>query len=118
MDWRLEDQIADCDLENIIRQFRVDCGRLAQHDSAVTDFPVPLGVTLRGVGFGARMWSMVGMGLRHSRIDQYQSAIKSGQLLMMIDVPRDRVEEIEGLATGHHPAAELEGTDPNIPIFP
>ena len=97
---------------------RVDCGRLAQHDSAVTDFSVPLGVTLRGVGFGAWMWSMFGVGLRHSRIDQYQSAIKSGQLLMMIDVPRDRVEEIEGLATGHHPAAELEGTDPNIPIFP
>ncbi len=77
-----------------------------------------LGLTLRGVGFGAWMWSMVGVGLRHSRIDQYQSAIKSGQLLMMIDVPRDQVEEIEGLATGHHPAAELEGTDPNIPTFP
>ena len=77
-----------------------------------------LGLTLFGAGFGAWMSSMVGVSLPNSRIEQYQSAIESGQLLMMIDVPRDRVEEIEGLVTGHHPEAELEGIDPNIPIFP
>lgn len=30
-----------------------------------------------------------------------------GQLLMMIDVTRDRVKEIEGVVTGSHPEAAL-----------
>lgn len=77
-----------------------------------------LGLTAFGAGFGAWMSSMVGVGLPNSRIERYQSAIESGQLLLMIDLHRDRVEEIEQLVTRHHPEAELEGVDPNVPIFP
>ncbi|WP_291010672.1 DUF1269 domain-containing protein [Hydrogenophaga sp.] len=77
-----------------------------------------LGMTLFGAGFGAWMSGMVGVGMPNSHIEQYQAAIESGELLMMIDVPRDRVEAIESLVTGHHPEVELEGVDPNIPIFP
>jgi len=40
------------------------------------------------------------------------------ELLMMIDVPRDRVEEIEEIVKRHHPEAGLEGVEPNIPEFP
>ena len=61
---------------------------------------------------------MVGVGLPNSRIEQYQQAIEAGQLLPMVDVHRDRVEEVEALVMRHHPEAELEGVDPNIPIFP
>ncbi len=77
-----------------------------------------LGLTLFGAGFGAWMSSMVGVGLPNSRIDKYQKAIEAGQLLLMIDVPRAKVEQIEALVNRHHPEAELEGVDPNIPIFP
>ncbi|MBE0546746.1 MAG: DUF1269 domain-containing protein, partial [Rubrivivax sp.] len=77
-----------------------------------------LGLTLFGAGFGAWMASMVGVGLPSSRLQKFESAIEAGQLLMMIDVPRARVQEIEALVTRHHPDAELEGIDPNIPIFP
>ena len=77
-----------------------------------------LGLTAFSAGFGAWMSSMVGVGLPNSRIEQYQQAIESGQLLLMVDVHRDRVDEIEALVTRHHPQAELEGVDPNIPIFP
>jgi uncharacterized membrane protein len=77
-----------------------------------------LGLTAFGAGIGAWMSSMVGVGLPNSRIEQYQEAIESGQLLLMIDVHRDRVQEIEALVTRHHPEAELEGVDPNIPLFP
>jgi uncharacterized membrane protein len=77
-----------------------------------------LGLTLFGAGFGAWMSSMVGVGLPNSRIEQYQQAIEAGQLLMMVDVPRAQVEAVEALVTRHHPEAELEGIDPNIPIFP
>jgi hypothetical protein len=77
-----------------------------------------LGLTAFGAGFGAWMSSMVGVGLPNSRIEQYQQAIEAGGLLLMVDVHRDRVEEVEALVMRHHPEAELEGVDPNIPIFP
>lgn len=77
-----------------------------------------LGLTLFGTGFGAWMASMVGIGLPSSRITRFEKAIEDGQLLMMIDVPRERVEEAEALVLRHHPEAALEGVDPNIPLFP
>jgi hypothetical protein len=77
-----------------------------------------LGLTLFGAGFGAWMASMVGVGLPSSRIEKFETAIARGELLMMIDVPRARVEAIEALVKRHHPESELEGIDPNIPIFP
>jgi hypothetical protein len=77
-----------------------------------------LGLTLFGAGFGAWMSGMVGIGLPSSRIEKFETAIARGDLLMMIDVPRARVEEIETLVKRYHPESELEGIDPNIPIFP
>ena len=77
-----------------------------------------LGMTVFGAGFGAWMSSMVGAGLPNSRIEKFERAIAEGQLLMMIDVSSLRVQEIEALVTRHHAEAELEGVDPDIPIFP
>lgn len=77
-----------------------------------------LGLTLFGAGFGAWMSGMVGIGLPSSRIEKFETAITRGELLMLIDVPRARVEEIEAMVKRHHPESELEGIDPNIPIFP
>lgn len=77
-----------------------------------------VGLTLFGAGFGVWMSGMIGIGLPSSRIERYEHAVAAGQLLLMIDVPRVRVAEIEALVARHHPDAELEGVDPNIPIFP
>ncbi len=77
-----------------------------------------LGLTAFGAGFGAWMSSMVGIGLPSGRLKPFEDAIARGELLMMIDVPRDRVEEIEAVVRRHHPEAELEGVEPNQPIFP
>lgn len=77
-----------------------------------------LGLTAFGAGFGAWMAGMVSAGLPNSHIARYQSAIDACQLLLMVDVPRDRVAEIESRVARHHPRAELEGIDPDIPVFP
>lgn len=37
---------------------------------------------------------------------------------MLIDVPRDRVAEIEALVKRLHPEADLEGLEPTVPEFP
>jgi hypothetical protein len=77
-----------------------------------------LGMTVLGAGFGAWMSSMIGVSLPNSHIERYETAIADGQLLMMIDVPRGRVDEIEELVARHHPEVKVEGVDPNVPLFP
>ena len=77
-----------------------------------------LGLTLFGAGFGAWMSAMVGIGLPSGRLQRFEAAIDAGQLLLMIDVARDRVQATEALVRRHHPEAELEGTEPNMPLFP
>jgi hypothetical protein len=77
-----------------------------------------LGLTAFGAGFGAWMASMVGIGLPSGRLQKFESAIQSGQLLMMIDVPRARIQEIEAVVRRHHPEAQLEGLEPDMPVFP
>jgi hypothetical protein len=77
-----------------------------------------IAMTLAGAGFGAWMAAMVGVDLPNSRLKKFEEAIEKGELLMMVDVPRDRVEEIEELVRSHHPEAEIGGADPTIPAFP
>jgi hypothetical protein len=73
---------------------------------------------LGGAGFGAWVSSMIGIGIPNSRLERFEQAIAEGHLLMMVDVPKTRVEEFEELIHGHHPEAEIEGTEPTIPAFP
>jgi hypothetical protein len=70
-------------------------------------------ITLAGAGVGGLMSSMVGSSIGNRRIEQFQEAMEKGEFLLMIDVPRDRVEEIETIIKKHHPEAECEGTDPH-----
>ena len=61
---------------------------------------------------------MIGISVPSSRLTDFEEAIKAGSLLMMVDVPKTRVEEITALIKQHHPEAEVEGTEPVIPAFP
>jgi hypothetical protein len=69
-------------------------------------------------GFGAWTATMIGVDVPNTRLKRFEKAIENGELLMMVDVPKDRVEEIEELVKSHHPEADVEGTDPTIPAFP
>lgn len=77
-----------------------------------------LAISLAGAGVGALMSSMVGSSIGDRRIAKFQEALEKGEFLMMVDVPRGRVEEIEQLVKKHHPQAVCEGTEPTIPPFP
>lgn len=77
-----------------------------------------LGTSLAGAGVGALMSSMAGSSIGSRRIKQFEEAIEKGEFLFMIDVPGDRIEEIEGLIKKQHPDAECGGTEPEIPAFP
>jgi hypothetical protein len=77
-----------------------------------------LGIPLAGAGVGGWMSSMVGSSIGDRRIRQFEEAMEQGEFLVMVDVPRRRVEEIEQIVKKHHPEAECEGTEPTIPPFP
>lgn len=71
-----------------------------------------------GAGVGSFMGSMIALEIPNSRHKDFQQAIERGEFLMLIDVPKERVIEIENLVLALHPNAELEKVEAralNIP---
>lgn len=79
---------------------------------------VLLATALAGAGVGAWAGGLIGVSTASSRIKQFEVAIEAGQLLVLADVPKGRVEEIEARIKAHLPTVEIEGTEPIIPAFP
>ena len=77
-----------------------------------------LGIGLAGAGLGAWASGMIGISAPSSRLSDFETAIKEGSLLMMVDVPKKQVEEVTEMVKKHHPEANIEGTEPVIPAFP
>lgn len=71
-----------------------------------------------GGGFGAWASSLIGISTPSNRLKRFKPAIDGGQLLLMVDVPRSRVAEIEARLEALHPEAHFEGQEPNVPAFP
>jgi hypothetical protein len=79
---------------------------------------VLLAAALSGAGVGAWLGGMVGMNVGNTRLKQFEQAIEAGRVLVLADVPRDRVEQIEERVRQHLPQVEIGGTEPTIPAFP
>lgn len=75
---------------------------------------VLLATGLAGVGIGAYLGGMVGLNVENTRHKAFHDAIERGELLVIVDVPRGRVEEITERIRKAHPQAEPEGTDPRV----
>jgi hypothetical protein len=71
-----------------------------------------------GALFGAWTSSMIGASVPSERLKRFRPQIDAGQILLMVDVPRGRVEEIEARLQQLHPEAALKGMEPDIPAFP
>ena len=61
---------------------------------------------------------IIGTSVPNSRLKGFEEAIEKGQLLMVVDVPKDRVDEIEELVHKHHSEADVRGVEPTTPPFP
>lgn len=82
--------------------------------------PALIVIGLAGVGAVLGTWSssMIGSSTPSRRLRRFEGAIAAGQYLLMVDVPRGRVTEIEELLQRTHPEAHFEGLEPNVPAFP
>jgi hypothetical protein len=73
---------------------------------------------LGGALFGAWASSIIASSAPNSRLRMFSADFESGRILMMVDVPRSRVEEIRELVARRHPTASAHGIEPAIPAFP
>ncbi len=74
--------------------------------------------TLGGMAFGAWTSTLIGLSTPNTALKEYEADIQAGKILLMVDVPSSRVDEIEALLARHHPEAVGKGVDPSIPAFP
>lgn len=84
--------------------------------------PVPLGAVLvgalAGAGLGAWISSMVGLQVPNSRLKAFEQELAQGRILLMLDVPAARYEELRGVIARTHPEAMDGGTEATVPAFP
>ena len=77
-----------------------------------------LASSVAGAGIGAWVGGMIGLNVGNTRLRRFEEAIDQGELLLMVDVPLARVDDISERIRQHHPTAQVEGTEPTIPAFP
>jgi len=77
-----------------------------------------LGATILGALFGVWVSSMVGSAIPNTRLQPYQAMIAGGNILVMVDVPEHRTEEIKSVIGERHPECVHCGLEPHIPAFP
>ena len=73
---------------------------------------------LLGALFGAWASSMAATAVPNSRLKAFHPQIEQGKVLMMVDVPMRRAQEISELVARRHPEAVPGGFEPTIPAFP
>ena len=94
---------------------------VAVHYPIVGDEPqwgIAAALAIAGALFGVWTSTMIGVSTPSKRLARFTPEIEKGKILMMLDVPMWRVEEIEARLQKLHPEAHLEGTEPDIPAFP
>ncbi|NOY67054.1 MAG: DUF1269 domain-containing protein [Gammaproteobacteria bacterium] len=77
-----------------------------------------LACAFAGAAVGAWSSSMIGSDNVNYRIKSFEKSIEEGQLLLMVDVPKNQVDAITQMVKSHHPEARIERADPTIPAFP
>jgi hypothetical protein len=63
--------------------------------------------TVAGAGFGALVTALLGSQEHNHKLDAFQRALASGQILLMVDVPRRREAEVKSTILKHHPEAAI-----------
>jgi hypothetical protein len=61
---------------------------------------------------------MIGISARSSRLKAFEAALEAGELLMIVDVPKNDVARVRELVEAHHPEVDIGGTEPTVPPFP
>jgi hypothetical protein len=75
-----------------------------------------LGLIVAGATIGLLAGGLVGMNSGNSKLKQFEEAIEQGQLLLLVDTLKDRIETIKQSIAKHHSEAAFEGIEPILPL--
>jgi hypothetical protein len=79
---------------------------------------IVVAAALLGMLFGAWASSMQGASLPNSRLAGFLGELEKGGILLMVDVPVSRIEEIETRLAERRPETRFRGEESHIPTFP
>jgi hypothetical protein len=77
---------------------------------------VVLIMSLLGALIGIWASGMIAADVPNTHLQQFEKDLKRGKILMMLDVPKGRMEEVTHTIQRHK--AIVRGRDPTIPAFP
>lgn len=95
-------------------------------------FAVALCGLILSLYWGFSLWSMLAVSVMlitflagerfavkipHVHLDGVKGALSHGEILLMVDIPRNRVAEVDNRILHHHPEAELGGIGWTIEAF-
>lgn len=62
--------------------------------------------------------SMIGISTPNSALKRFDAEIKEGRVLLMLDIPKGRVREFQGMVHRKYSEASDHGLEPTMPAFP
>jgi uncharacterized membrane protein YeaQ/YmgE (transglycosylase-associated protein family) len=71
-----------------------------------------------GAALGTWVASMVGLQVPNSRLKGFEKELEEGKVLLMLDVPAGRYDELRTIIARTHPEAADRGNEPTVPAFP
>ena len=86
--------------------------------AALTSTPFLAVTTVFGALMGAFAAAIVGVSVINPSLERFEKALDDGRILVMADVPRDRVDELAQRVRQAEPDAEYCGMEPLKPAFP
>jgi hypothetical protein len=86
-------------------------------DGIALELVTVLLATVIGAILGAWMASLVASSVPNTRLKPFQEELDAGKILLMLDAPPSRIEELSGLVARRFPEA-LRGVEATSPAFP
>jgi hypothetical protein len=71
-----------------------------------------------GASVGGLLTGMAGASYHSSRLEAFESDLRQGKVLVMVDVAVDRITHVNELIKRQDPEVEIEGLEPPAPIIP
>lgn len=74
--------------------------------------------TLIAALFGGWTSTLIGISTPNHRLKPFAADIETGHILLMVDVPPGRIDEVKALVARRHPEVTDRGVEPLMPAFP
>ncbi len=87
-------------------------------DGLVTGYGGVLVLGVLGAIMGVWASGMIAADVPNTHLEKFEKDIRDGKILMMVDLPKERMKEISDSIHKHHPKSVERGPDPTIPAFP